>query len=59
MATTAKNRVEEAVDDIKCVAGKVNLKKGKLTVFYAEEIDDEVIKSCIERTGYKVTEICK
>ena len=50
-----KNRVEEVVGDIKGVAGKVNLKKGELTVSYAEEVDDELIKSRIERAGYKVT----
>lgn len=52
-----KNRVEEVVNDIKGVAGKVNLKKGELTVFYAENVDDELIKSRIERAGYKVTKI--
>lgn len=54
-----KNRVEEVVNDIKGVAGKVNLKKGELTVSYAEEVDDELIKSRIERAGYKVMEIWK
>lgn len=52
-----KNRVEEVVNDIKGVAGKVNLKKGELTIFYAENVDDELIKSRIERAGYKVTKI--
>lgn len=54
-----KSRVEEIVGDIKGVAGRVNLKKGELTVSYAEEVDDELIKSRIERFGYKVTEILK
>lgn len=54
-----KNKVEEVVNDIKGIAGKVNLKKGELTVFYAEEVDDEQIKARIEQAGYKVTEICK
>ena len=54
-----KNRVEEVVNDIQGVAGKVNLKKGELTVSYAEEVEDELIKSCIERAGYKVTKIWK
>lgn len=54
-----KNRVEEAVNDMKGVAGKVNLKKGELTVSYAEEMDDEQIRSRIERAGYKVTGIWK
>ena len=50
-----KNRVEEVVNDIKGVAGKVNLKKGELCVSYAEEVTDEVIKARIEKAGYKVT----
>lgn len=52
-----KNRVEEVVNDIKGVAGRVELKKGELTVSYAENIDDELIKSRIEKAGYSVTEI--
>jgi len=47
-----KNRVEEVVNDITGVSGRVNLKKGELTVFYAEDVSDEVIKSKIERAGY-------
>ena len=49
-----KNRVEEAVNDIKGVAGKVDLKKGELTVSYAEDVADEIIKTKIERVGYTV-----
>ncbi len=52
-----KQRVEEVVNDIKGVAGKVDLKKGELCVSYAENVDDELIKSRIERAGYIVTEI--
>lgn len=51
-----KNRVEEAVNDINGVAGKVNLKCGELVVSYAEDVDDSVIIARIERAGYKVTE---
>lgn len=47
-----KSRVEEAVNDIKGVAGKVNLKKGELVVSFAEEVADEVIISKIEKVGY-------
>ena len=50
-----KSRVEEVVNDIKGVAGKVNLKKGELNVSYAEDIDDEIIKANIERAGYTFT----
>lgn len=52
-----KMRVEEIVNDIKGIAGRVNLKKGELTVSYEEDVDDELIKSRIEKAGYNVTEI--
>ena len=43
-----KNRVEEAVGDIKGAAGKVDLKQGLLTVSYAEDVADDVIKARAE-----------
>lgn len=49
-----KARVEEAVNDIKGVAGRVDLKKGQLTVSYAEEVSDELIIARIEKAGYTV-----
>ena len=49
-----KNRVEEAVNDIKGVMGRVDLKKGELTVSYAEDVPDEIIKAKLERAGYAV-----
>jgi len=49
-----KARVEEVVNDIKGIAGKVDLKKGELTVVYAEEIDDSVIVQRIEKAEYTV-----
>lgn len=52
-----KNRVEEIVNDIKGVAGRVNLKKGELTVSYAEDVADGVIKTRIEKAGYNVFDI--
>lgn len=52
-----KNRVEEVINDINGVAGTVDLKKGELTVSYAENVEDELIKSRIEKAGYAVTEI--
>ena len=52
-----KNRVEEAVNDIKGVAGRVDLKKGELTVSYAEDVYDEIIKAKIERAGYTVEQL--
>ena len=53
-----KNRVEEVVNDMAGIAGKVDLKKGELTVSYAEEVDDERIIARIEKAGYTVTD-CK
>lgn len=49
-----KNRVEEAVNDIKGIAGKVDLKKRALTVSYAEDVADEIIKSKIKQVGYTI-----
>ena len=39
--------------DGKCssVAGRGDLKRGELTVSYAEDISDEIIKKKIERAG--------
>jgi len=51
-----KTRVEEIVNDIAGVAGKVDLKSGILTVSYAEDVEDKLIKSKIERVGYRVLE---
>ena len=48
-------QVEEAVNDIKGAAGKVDLKKGLLTVSYAESLDDEQVKQKVERAGYHLT----
>lgn len=51
-----KRRVEETVNDIKGVVGRVDLKKGELTVSYAEDVNDEIIKAKIEKKGYTVTD---
>jgi len=52
-----KRRVEEAVNDIKGVAGRVDLKKGELTVSYAEDVADEIIMTKIKRAGYTVEQL--
>ena len=49
-----KNRVEEVINDMPGIAGKVDLKKGELVVSYAEDVDDETVKARIERAGYIV-----
>lgn len=47
-----KGRVEEVVNDVKGIAGSVNLRKNELTVSYAEDVADEVIISKLHRAGY-------
>lgn len=49
-----RNRVEEAINDIEGVAGKVNLRKKEVTVLYAKSVPDEVIIEKITRAGYTV-----
>ena len=51
------NRVMEVVNDIPGLSGKVDLKKGTLTVSYGQEVPDDLIKARIERAGYTVTGI--
>ena len=50
-------RITEIVNDFPDVAGVVDLKKGIVTVFYAQRVPDEQIKARIERVGYTVKEI--
>ena len=50
-----KNRVEEIINDIKGIAGRVNLKKGELTIYYAENVDNEVIFHRIRKAGYNIS----
>ena len=52
-----KVRVEEAVNDIHGAAGRVDLKKGLLTVQYAQPVDDEQIRRRVERAGYRITRV--
>ena len=52
-----KRRIEEAVNDLDGVAGRVSLKNGLLTVYYAQDVEDQVILAKIERLGYRVKEI--
>lgn len=52
-----QNRVEEIVNDINGVSGKVSLKKGELVVSYMESIDDNIFITKIERAGYKVISV--
>ena len=49
-----KNRVEEAVNDLHGVSGRVNLTKGELTVSYAQPVDDQLIRQKVERAGYRL-----
>lgn len=54
-----KNRVEEIINDIPGIAGKVDLKKGELVVSYAKDVDDDILKSCLEIAGYSIESIKK
>ena len=47
-----RRRVEEAINDITGIAGRVNLKRGELCVSYAEDVDDATISWAIARAGY-------
>ena len=50
------SRVEEAVNDINGLSGRVDLGKGEVTVSYSTDVDDAVIKAQIERLGYIITD---
>ena len=50
-----KNRVEEVINDMKGLAGRVDLKKGLLTVSYGEDVSDDIIAARLQRVGYTVT----
>lgn len=54
-----KNRVEEIINDMQGLSGRVNLKKGELVVSYEADFDDMTIKARVERAGFTVTEIKK
>lgn len=47
-------RVEEAINDIEGVACRADYKNGKITVAYAEEVEDARIRARIERIGYRM-----
>ena len=50
-------RVENALNRLENVAAKVSWKKGTAIVSYSAEVSDELLKSTVEKMGYKVTEI--
>ena len=49
-------RVMEVVNDIDGVSGAVDLKNGTVTVSYARDVPDELIRTRIQRAGYSVLE---
>lgn len=51
-------RVENALNRLDGVACKVNWKKGTAVVSYSAEVADELLKTTVEKIGYKVTRIC-
>lgn len=51
------NRVMEAVNSIDGASALVKLKKGIVIVSVEHPVSNEVLKTAIEKAGYKVTEI--
>ena len=45
-------RVQETINDLRGISASVDLKKGILVVSYAEDVDDAVIISRVERVGF-------
>lgn len=52
-----KNRVEKCINDIEGAVAKVNLRKKEAIVSLEKDVDDEAIRTAIEKAGYKVIEI--
>ncbi len=52
-----KTRVEEIVNDIKDVCGSIDLKKGELTVSYAEDVEDSLLLARLAKAGYPASVI--
>lgn len=50
-------RVEETVNDIEGVSGRVDLRTSTLTVSYSRDVDDALITSRLDRLGYKISKI--
>lgn len=46
-----KNRVEEVANGIQGIAGRGDLKKGELTLSYAEDVSGDIITVKITRAG--------
>ena len=52
-----KARVERAINDLDGLAGQVNLRKKEVRISMERDVDDEVIRTAIEKAGYTVVEI--
>ncbi len=52
-----KARVEEIIGEIHGLTGTVDLEKGVALVTYAKPVEDALIKSKIEESGFTVVEI--
>ncbi|MBO4937435.1 MAG: heavy-metal-associated domain-containing protein [Oscillospiraceae bacterium] len=50
-------RVENALNRLEDVACKVSLRKKTATVSYSAEVSDDLLKTTVERMGYRVVEI--
>ena len=50
-------RVENVLNRLDNVAASVSWKKGKAVVAYSAEVADDVLRTAVEKMGYKVTRI--
>jgi len=49
-----KARLEENINRIDGISGRVNLRKKELCIFYSKDVSDDVIISCVIKSGYTV-----
>ena len=52
-----KRRVEEVINDVPSLSGKVDLKAGKVVISYADSVEDAVIIERLKRVGYTEAEV--
>lgn len=48
-------RVENVLNRLEHVAASVSWKKGRAVVAYSAEVDNDVLRTTVEKLGYKVT----
>lgn len=52
-----QNRVERAINEIDGAAAKVNLRKKEAVVSYEASLDEDELRSVVEKAGYTVIDI--